>query len=275
MNSKHSIPTFNAFSALIFSYCSLRALPKPEALKFVQDMKQFSFISQVARNRYRDDKFSIKDASKKIRDIVDEFLISKGVDYKIPPLPIFSEKFKAKLRKERTPRAKAEELKNAISEHLNRHFEEDPELYERMSDKLEKLLKEYKQNWELLARELEVLLDEIRQGREAEENFGLDRRKEMPFLGLLKREIFGVKNVSDLKKDQIEILIQTTKDILERINRDIQLVDFWNNLPAQRKLKAYIASHLLTAFRKNKKVFNRRTAISQKIMELAFHINQR
>ncbi|MGE5445535.1 MAG: type I restriction endonuclease subunit R, partial [Ignavibacteriales bacterium] len=89
----------NDFLALYrkFSSAMDRVLPRPEALRYSQDLKQFSFISQVARNRYRDDKFSLRDASRKIRDVVDEFLISQGVDPKIPPVPIFSEKFKSNL----------------------------------------------------------------------------------------------------------------------------------------------------------------------------------
>ena len=252
-----------------------RVLPKVEALRFVNDLKKFSFISQSARERYRDDKFSLRDASKKIRDIVDDYLISKGVDPKIPPIPILSDQFKARIRKERSPRAKAEELKSAITEHISRHREEDPELYERFAEKLEKLLKEYKDNWESLAKELESLLDGIKEGREAEENFGLDRKTEMPFLGLLKKEVFGVKSISQLKEEQVDLLVQVTKDILERVNKDTKLVDFWNNIPAQRKLKGFIASHLLTAFNANSDIFNNRTSISQKVLELAFHIEQR
>ncbi len=59
-----------------------RVLPDPEALRFIGDLKLLSWISESARNRYRDEKLSIRDASRKIREIVDEFLISKGVDPK-------------------------------------------------------------------------------------------------------------------------------------------------------------------------------------------------
>lgn len=246
-----------------------RTLPKPEALDYAQDMKQFGFISQVARNRYRDDKFSLRDVSKKIRDVIDEFLVSKGVDPKIPPVPIFSEKFKTKVKEEKSSRAQAEQMKSAIAEYVQKHMEEDPELYERFSEKLEKLLQEHKDNWEVLAKELAALLEEIRQGRENEENFGFDRRTEMPFFGLLKKEVFGG---TDLSQEDQERLVGTTKDILERIRQDTQLVDFWNNVPAQRRLRGYIASHLLTNFRDNPAIFNKRIALSQKISELAFHL---
>lgn len=252
-----------------FSASLDRTLPKPEALKFAQDMKQFSFISQVARNRYRDDKFSLRDVSKKIRDVIDEFLVSKGVDPKIPPVPIFSEKFKLRLKEEKSPRAQAEEMKSAISQYVEKHFEEDPELYERFSEKLEKLLREHKDNWNLLVKELSELLEELRKGREDEENYGFDRKFEMPFYALLKKEIFGKTSI---KPEDMDILITTTKDILERVKQDTQLVDFWNNVPAQKRLRGYISSHLLTEFRDSPTLFNKRLIISQKISELAFHL---
>lgn len=63
-------------------------------------------------------------------------------------MPIFSDKFKAKINQEKSDKAKAEELKHAIEEHIKGHQEEDPELYERFSEKLDRLLREYKENWE-------------------------------------------------------------------------------------------------------------------------------
>lgn len=263
----------NDFLALFrkFSSSMDKALPKPEALKFTKDLKQFGFIAQVARNRYRDEKLNLRDVSKKVRDIIDEYLVSMGVDPKIPPTPIFDEKFELKI-KEKTPKAKAEELKHAITDYIEKHVDEDPELYARFSEKLEKMLKQYHENWELLAKELEMLRIEMRQGREGEESYGLDRKRELPFLGLLKKEVYGVQDLSELNQEQKDRLVQVTKDILQRIKSDISIVNFWNNVPAQRRLKGYIASHLLTEFKTNETMFNKRIILSQKITELAFHL---
>jgi type I restriction enzyme R subunit len=115
-------------------------------------------------------------------------------------------------------------------------------------------------------------LDEIRQGRQAEETFGLDPRTEVPFLGLLKKDVFGVRNLSELTQEQIDLLVQTTRDILESIAREVAQVDFWNKIPAQKRLKGHIVSHLLTAFKDNSALFGKRMAIGQKIMELAYHL---
>jgi len=265
--------TRNDFLTLFrkFSNAMDKALPKSEALKYSRDLKQFGFIAQVARNRYRDEKFNLRDVSKKVRDILDEYLVSKGVDPKIPPTPIFDEKFELKA-KVKPPKARSDELKHAIGDYIEKHADEDPELYARFSEKLEKVLQQYHQNWEQLARELEMLRIEMRQGREGEESYGLDRRKELPFLGLLKKEVYGVADLADLSPDQKDNLVRVTKDILERIKTETEMVDFWNNVPAQRRLKGFIASHLLTEFKSNETMFNKRLILSQKITELAYHI---
>ncbi len=180
----------NEFIALVRSFNKAidAALPEPEALKYLSDLKIVSFIKETARNRYRDDKLSIKDASKKIREIVEEFLLSKGVDPKIPPTPLLDNNFIQRARQHHSSQTKAFELKFAIDDYINQHYEEDPELYTRFANKLKLILEEYKDNWEKIAQELELLREEIKKGREAENNFGLDPKKEMPFFGLLKQD---------------------------------------------------------------------------------------
>jgi type I restriction enzyme R subunit len=55
------------------------------------------------------------------------------------------------------------------------------------------------------------------------------------------------------------------------INRETQQVDFWDNYPAQKRLKSYILTHLLMAFRDHPDFVKNRNQIAQKIIELAMH----
>ncbi|MBE8540159.1 HsdR family type I site-specific deoxyribonuclease [Geoglobus acetivorans] len=250
-----------------------KVLPDPEALKYVTDLKIVNFIKESARNRYRDDKLSIRDASRKIREIVEEYLISRGVDPKIPPTPLFSEDFIRKVKKNKSPKARAEELRYAIIEHIEKHYEEDPEFYERFSDRLKRILEEYKENWELLAIELEKLREKMKKGREGEETFGFDPKKEMPFFGLLKQEIFGKVPIESLEKEKIEFLVEMTRDIVEIIRKETKSVDFWENYTKQKTLKSYIISHLLLPKSKEiRLLFKKRNKIAQKLLELAYHV---
>lgn len=287
--------TRNEFIILVrnFNKAIDKVLPDPEALKYLTDLKIINFIKESARNRYRDDKLSIKDASKKIRAIVEEYLISRGVDPKIPPLPLLSDNF-ITINKKKSPKARAEELRYAIIEHVEMHYEEDPELYERFSDRLKRLIEQYKENWEQLVQELENLRNDLKQGREKENTFGFDPRKEMPFFGLLKQEIYGKKNIENLNDEEINFLVNLTKDIIEIIKKETQIVDFWENCTKQKKLKSYILTHFLNILSSKKlskkeehlvadsvvpyhtdahnPLFNKRNEIVQKIMELAYHI---
>jgi type I restriction enzyme R subunit len=250
-----------------------KVLPDPEALKYVADLKILNFIKQSARNRYRDDNLSIKDASRKIREIVEEYLISKGVDPKIPPFPLFSDKFIGDVKRKKSSKARAEELKYGIVEHIEKHYEEDPEFYERFSDRLRRILEEYKENWDVLAIDLEKIRDEMKKGREEEETFGFDPKKEMPFFGLFKQEIYGKRPIEKLENEDINFLVNLTRDAIEIIKRDIRLVDFWENYTKQKRLKSYIISHiLLPKSKENKHIFKKRNEIVQKLMELAYHV---
>jgi len=251
-----------------------KVLPDPEALKYVTDLKIINFIKESARNRYRDDKLSIKDASNKIREIVEEYLISNGVKPKIAPLPLFSDDFISKVKKEKSPKARAEELKYAIIEHIEKHFEEDPEFYERFSDKLKKVLEEYKENWELLTQELEKIRYNIKIGREAEKTFSFDPKTEMPFFGLLKQIIFGKETPTEnLGEENINLLVNLTEDIIEIIKKEIESVDFWENYTKQKRLKSYIISQILIPKSKEKHLFfEKRNEIAQRLLELAYHI---
>ena len=247
-------------------------LPDSEALKYVRDLKVLNFIKESARNRYRDEKLSIKDASRKIREIVEEYLISKGVNPKIPPTPLFDDEFIDQLKK-KSSKARAEELKHAIIEHIRKHHEEDPEFYERFSDRLYRILEEYKENWDELYKKFENLREMMKKGREAEETFGFDPKKEMPFFGLLKREIYNKKPLEMLNNEDIDILVNLTKDVVEIIRRETQVVDFWQSYTKQKNLKTYIISHILLPESKDKKIlFEKRNEIAQKLMELAYHI---
>ncbi len=252
-----------------------RVLPDPEALRFVHDLKMLSWISESARNRYRDEKLSIRDASRKIREIVDEFLISKGVDPKIPPLPIFSDAFKAKIRLNKTSQATAEEITTAIREHISENYETDPEFYDRLGEKLEKVLADYRENWDKLAKELEEVLRTLEKGRAEENNYGLNPKTELPFLALLKRELYGTQEFQELPAEDQNRLLSATNDILEIVHRETQQVDFWVNYPAQKRLKSFILTHLLMTFKDKPDFVRNRNQVAQKIIELAMHIRSK
>jgi len=255
-----------------FSRALDAVLPDPRALKYVSDLKILGYIKESARNRYRDDKLSLKDASKKIREIVEEHLLSQGIDPKVPPTPLFDDAFLEKL-KAKPLKAKAQELEYAILEHIEKHYEEDPEFYERFSDRLKRVLEEYRENWEEIVRELEKLREDMKKGREAENTFGLDPKKEMPFFGVLKMSLFGKEPIENLREEDIGLLVDLTKDVLSILEREITTEDFWDNSHKIKRVKGYIMNNVLLSKGAHRKLLKeKRSEIVQRIMELAYHI---
>jgi len=250
-----------------------KLFPDKEALKYLPDLKLLSFIKESARNRYRDPNLSISDAPNKLRSIIEEHLISKGIDPKVPPTPILSDEFLEKLKKEETPKQRAKELEHAIYEHIEIHSQEDPEFYERFSERLKNILEQYKESWENLANELESLREQLKIGRASEETFGLDPKKEMPFLGLIKKELYGKKNIVELSDKEIDALIELTKDIISLIEKETKKVDFWDSEFKQRNLKGRIIDLLLEKENTFPNIYDKRNEITQKLLELAWNIH--
>ena len=131
------------------------------------------------------------------------------------------------------------------------------------------MLTEYRDNWDKLAKELEGVLDALKQGRENENNFGFNPRTELPFLALLKRELYGKQDLSELSDTDRDLLISTTSDLLETIRRETKQPDFWENYSAQKRLKSFLLSHMLMAFRNNRGFIHNRNQVAEKILELA------
>jgi len=94
----------------------------------------------------------------------------------------------------------------------------------------------------------------------------------LPFLALLKRELYGTRELQDLPQEDLNRLLTPTNDILEIVHRETQQVDFWENYPAQKRLKSFILTQLLTSFRDNPEFVRNRNQVAQKIIELAMHI---
>lgn len=129
----------------------------------------------------------------------------------------------------------------------------DFKFYEMFSGRLKKVLEDYKENWNALAIELEKIREVIKKGREAEDTFGFDPKSEMPFFGLIKQEIYGKTPIENIKKEDKDLLISLTHDVIELIKKEIRAVDFWESHSNQRRLKSNIISHLLTSYPSPKK----------------------
>jgi len=136
--------------------------PKKEALDYMKDFQLFSEINVMASKHLRDQRISMKGVPDKLRKIVDEYLISKGIDQKIAPLSIIDDKFHDAVSEHKRTKTRAAAIEHAMRHYISEHYDEDPELYASFSEILEKILREYKDNWDEIYRKLEELRNSIK-----------------------------------------------------------------------------------------------------------------
>jgi type I restriction enzyme R subunit len=239
-------------------------LPRPEGLPFVNDAKTLAHIQARARNRYRSDERLIgKEVGEKVRKLIDEHIISLGIDPKIPPVEITADDFDEQVDKQRSPRAKASEMEHALRYHIRKHLDEDPTHYEKLSERLKGILKEFEGRWDKLAEALKKLVEEAKAGRKKDDTTGLDPETQAPFFDLLKHEAVGREK---LEGEALDRMCALTVELVDHIQQEIAIVGFWSRAQARDALRSWIFMALDDA---DVLPFDRLDAVADKLMELA------
>ena len=215
-------------------------LPNAEAFPYRIPAKRFGFLLVKIKERYKDDSLSISGAGEKVRKLIDEHLISLGINPQIPPVELLSPNFVKQLDKNTTPQAKASEMEHAIRKHCKVHFDEDPVLYETLSEKLEALIQKYKDNWNLLSQHLFELRKDAEAGR-VDDPHGVSK-KAAPFYDLIGKIAFGKGGVPP---EYRELTKQLVTDLLSKLHRTIGIVNFWDNPTEVAKLRGELSDLLL------------------------------
>ena len=216
-------------------------LSKPAGRAYIPAMKAFGHIHNRAQYRFRDDSINILGAGRKVRRLIDEYLISLGIDTKIPPVDIVTDEFAREIGKNKSKKAQASEMEHAIRKHCKIMLHKDPIYYKKISDKLEEILKRYEENWEQQVLFLEQLREEIKRGRQVEEG-GLDPVRYAPFYDMLMDISFKGKKHPAKIEDKTKKLIM---DIVDAISLEIGKVGFWGNAQKEKHLRATIDDVLL------------------------------
>jgi type I restriction enzyme, R subunit len=219
-------------------------LPNPAANRFRVPAKRFGYLLRMAKERYKDESLDLGDAGEKVKRLINEHLISLGINPKVPPVDLLAEDFIEQLQRHAAgnSEAKASEMEHAIRKHCTVHFDEDPAFYKRLSEKLEELIKQHREQWDLLTEELMHLREDAVAGRKAGIE-GLDREQSTFYEHLLSLA-FGD---TVIPPDKAEAMKHLTSVMVDCLQETIGIIDFWNNLAAQHKLRGEISDALLMA----------------------------
>lgn len=239
-------------------------LPRPEGLPYVNDAKTLAHIQARARNRYRGAERLIgKEVGEKVRKLIDDHILSLGIDPRIPPIEITSARFEEHIGKEGSSRARASEMEHALRYHIRKHLDEDPTHYERLSERLAGILKELEGRWDELAAALRKLIEEARAGRQQDDGTGLDPETQAPFFDLLKQEALGEATPQG---EGLDRLCALTVELVAHIQQEIGMVGFWSRAQAREVLRSWIFMTLDDA---NLLPFERLGPVVDRLMELA------
>ena len=238
-------------------------LPHSAAQPYRVPAKRFGYILRVAKERYKDTSLNFGDAGQKVKDLINEHLISLGINPKVPPIELLADDFIANLNKHAAgnAEAKASEMEHALRKHCTVHHDEDPAFYKSLAEKVENLIDQHQDQWEHLAEALEKLRLEAIAGRQTGEE-GMSTEA-TAFYAHIVNEAFQGEVPLDAKA-KMKILME---DIIATLQESIGSIDFWHNPDKQKKTRSSIKTALtLTEIEQLKE---NRERIAVEIMKLA------
>jgi type I restriction enzyme R subunit len=271
--------------------CLNLVFPAKEALDYMRDYQALVEINVLAEKHLRDERLSMKGIPPKLRSITDQYLQSKGITVKVEPISILDADFQKQVEQRTRTKTKAAEVEHAIRHHLEVELDDDPDLQASFAEALAAILREFRDNWNTIYEELEKLRARIINAGN-EPTYGLDRKKQMPFFRMFKREIFG-ENEDEFvfepellkaadghgfykinEEDRIGFLVDLTQKTFLAVERELKLAGFWESIPARNKLRADLQGILLgPEFLKLPNIVKNREHIISRIMELAYKKN--
>lgn len=239
-------------------------LPNAIAHPYRVPAKRLGHILRVTKERYKDTSLDLGDAGQKVRNLINEHLISLGINPKVPPVELLSADFIEQLNDHAkgNPEAKASEMEQAIRKHCTVHHDEDPAFYQSLSAKVEYLIDRYQDRWEKLAEELEKVRQEAIAGRQSGEE-GMSQEA-TTFYAHIVNQAFANGEVPPFTKIKMKSLME---NIVETIRANIGSINFWSNNDKQKKIRSEIKTMLTLSGITELKSDRERIAIE--IMKLA------
>lgn len=256
--------------------------PAKEALDYMRQYQALVEVNVMGEKHFRDARMSMKGIPPKLRQITDAYLVSRGIDVKVPPISILDEDFQKEVKKHDRNKTKAAEIEHAVRHHLTVELNDDPELQASFTEALQKIFEEFANNWKKIAEELEKLRQRII-GAAKEPTYGLHRKKQMPIFRMLRREIFG-DTASEVslnaaeepplygmtEEERISKLVALTQSLSVEVERELNLTGFWESIPARNKLVADLQKVVLQPeFAEMPGLRTNRRHIISRLMEIA------
>lgn len=220
-------------------------LPDVAAKPFLSDLKRWGKVQNAARNRYREPGLNIDDVGTKVRQLVDEHIISTGVNPKIPPVDLLAANFKQSVDEIKSLESRASEIESAIKHHITVNLDEDPEYYKSLSLRLQEIIEKHNGKWDQQVELLWEFCNSIESERaQVAVDLGLTDT-ELAFYHILMAEVTrhrGDDSLSDMEHDEIKA---TSQQLVAMFDEATQIVDFFDKRDEVRRMKKEIKRAIL------------------------------
>jgi type I restriction enzyme R subunit len=239
-------------------------LPHSSAQPYRVPAKRFGYILQVCKERYKDESLNLGSAGEKVKALINEHLISLGINPKVAPVELLAEDFLEKLAAHagKNSEAKASEMEHAIRKHCTVHHDEDPAFYKSLSEKVDALIEKHHDEWDLLAAKLAELRHEAIAGRLQGED-GMTKEA-TTFYEYIVQFGFAGGSLNNADKTAFKTLMET---IVEKLQETIGSIDFWQNPDKQKRVRGLLKTEIARSGIEDLKLNRERVAIE--IMKLA------
>lgn len=216
-------------------------LPHPSAQPYRVPAKRFGYILQVTKERYKDASLDLGSAGEKVKALINEHLISLGINPKVEPVELLAEDFLEKLAAHsgKNVEAKASEMEHAIRKHCTVHHDEDPAFFKSLSEKVDALIEKHQDEWDLLVEKLAELRSEAVAGRQKGEE-GMSKEA-ITFYAHIIQVGFADGVVAGGDKVKFKALMETTVDLLQET---IGSIDFWQNPDKQKRIRGLLKTEI-------------------------------
>lgn len=218
-------------------------LPHPIKRYFLDDAKVLGMIKNEAQRRYRDEELLIEGIGEKIKKLINEHLVSEGIETKVRPVSIFDDEFESAL-KDRPDKAVASEMEHALRYTIRVNLDKDPIYYKSLAEKLEKIISEHRGEWDKLVEKLSKFKQDIKGGREILEVFS----KINCDVCMAYYDMFLSFYDDELEEKHKDTIIDLVINSLGVTVREMERVDFWGTtgIESRNKLQNYIVGLIAT-----------------------------
>jgi type I restriction enzyme R subunit len=228
---------FDTYLKAFFDILDL-LLNLPKARPFYIPSKRFGYLFIKIKNHYKDPTMDLKWAGEKVRKLIDEYLISEGIDSRIPEVELFSADFPKEIDKSKlTAKTKASEMEHSIRRHIKINGDKDPGQTAKFKERLEEIMKKFESNWDLCVENLKDLINQMKNKEEEGDSIDGLSTNESIFYRLIQLIAFEGEDIPERLHNQVKAV---TEEIMDELNKNLDITNFWKKASFVKDLEGNI-----------------------------------